>query len=97
MTKKAYKYLLTLEAKDAEKLQAASHKTLNVEFENHDDLFKIIDLAKSKKLFENENHSIEFSLGLKLFSEIILKHKDHPLFTEMKPAIVQFMNKLKQA
>ncbi len=67
------------------------------EFENHDDLFKIIEIAKSKKLFETENHSIEFALGIKLFTEVVLKNKENPLFKEFKPAITESMKKLKEA
>ena len=70
-------------------------KTLEFEFSNHDDLFKVIEMVKSKNLFDNENYSIEFALGLKLFSEVMLKHKDHPLFEELKPAFGLFMKKLK--
>ncbi|MGL4667219.1 MAG: DUF3861 domain-containing protein [Saezia sp.] len=73
----------------------SSEKSLDLEFENHDDLFKVIELVTEKNIFSDKSHSIEFILGLKLFTEVMLKNKDHPLFEELKPAILQFMKKLK--
>ncbi|UQB68574.1 DUF3861 domain-containing protein [Epilithonimonas zeae] len=70
-------------------------KTLSFEFDNHDDLFNIFEIIKSKKIFEDDNTSTEFALGLKLFTEVMLKNKQHPLFEELRPAIVEFMKKLK--
>lgn len=70
-------------------------KSLNLEFDNHDDIFNIFEVVKSKKIFDDENTSNEFSLGLKLFTEVMLKNKQHPLFEELRPAIMEFMKKLK--
>ena len=70
-------------------------KSIDLEFVNHDDLFKIIEVLKSKNLFGNQNDATEFALGVKLFSEVMLRHRDHPLFEELKPAFGEFMKKLK--
>ena len=70
-------------------------KSIDFEFVNHDDLFKIIEVLKSKNLFGNENDATEFALGVKLFSEVMLRHRDLPLFEELKPAFGEFMKKLK--
>jgi hypothetical protein len=70
-------------------------KNLSFEFENHDNLFKIFDLIKTKNLFEDEKTSLEFSLGLKLFTEVMLKNRKQPLFEDLQPAISEFMKKLK--
>ena len=79
------------------KLKDGSEGTKNVslEFDNHDDIFNIIEVIKSKKIFDDENTSTEFALGLKLFTEVMLKNKQHPLFEELRPAIMEFMKKLK--
>ena len=37
-----------------------------------------------------------FAVGLKLFSEVMLEHRDHPLFQEFLPQFGQFMKNLKQ-
>lgn len=70
-------------------------RTLAFEFENHDDVFDIIDKIQSKNIFGNKNHDVEFALGLKLFSEVMLRHRDNLLFEELRPAFGQFMKKLK--
>ena len=36
-----------------------------------------------------------FALGLKLFGQVMLTHRDHPLFEEMGPQFGAFMKKLK--
>lgn len=84
-------YLKELSLKDG----SAPEKTLSFDFENHDDLFKIFDLIQSKQIFDNEQTAHEFSLGLKLFTEVMLTNKQHPLFEELRPAVVEFMKKLK--
>lgn len=71
------------------------NKTLEFDFENHDDLFQIFEVIKSKKVFDNEETAYEFALGLKLFTEVMLKNKQHTLFEELRPAIMEFMKKLK--
>ncbi|WP_313099337.1 DUF3861 domain-containing protein [Epilithonimonas sp.] len=70
-------------------------RNLSFEFDNHDDLFNIFEVIKSKKIFEDDNTAQEFALGLKLFTEVMLKNKQHPLFEELRPAILEFMKKLK--
>ena len=70
-------------------------RTLAFEFDNHDDVFDIIDKIQSKNIFGSKNHDVEFALGLKLFSEVMLRHKDHLLFEEFRPAFGRFMKKLK--
>ncbi len=83
--------LKELELKDG----SIAGKNLSFEFENHDDLFKIFYLIKTKNLFEDEKTSLEFTLGLKLFTEVLIKNKSHPLFEDLSPAISEFMKKLK--
>ncbi len=70
-------------------------KNLSFEFDNHDDLFSIFEMIKSKKIFKEDNTAQEFALGLKLFTEVMLKNKQHPLFEELRPTILEFMKKLK--
>lgn len=95
MEKKNNHYKIKLEEITL-KEQVEHLKSLEFEFVNHDDIFKIIEMSKSKNLFGNENDSVEFSLGLKLFSEVMIRHRKHPLFEELMPAFGTFMKKLKQ-
>ncbi|MDQ1162145.1 hypothetical protein QE422_002513 [Chryseobacterium sp. SORGH_AS 447] len=94
MEKKSNKYNLELKEvslKDGSK----GTKTLSFDFENHDDLFQIFEAVRSKKIFSDEETANEFALGLKLFTEVMLKNKQHALFEELRPAIGEFMKKLK--
>lgn len=70
-------------------------KNISLEFDNHDNIFNIFEVIRSRQIFEDENTSTKFVLGLKLFTEVMLKNKQHPLFEELRPAITEFMKKLK--
>ena len=93
--KKYNRYKLSLETIDDNTDHQAPLNKIEFKFENHDDLFKVIELAKGKNLFAEERETIEFVIGLKLFSEVILRNRELPLFDELKPAIKEFMKKLK--
>ena len=72
------------------------HQPVVVEFDNHDNLFTIIEKLKERNHFNDTNQSVEFAIGLKLFSEVMLRNKENPLFEEMLPAFKEFMGKLKK-
>lgn len=95
MEKRAHKYKLTLEHLATAKGETSTHQPLQLEFDNHDDIFSIIERMQARNLFNNENQSTEFAIGLKMFSEVMLKNRKHPLFEELAPAFSEFMKKLK--
>tara|TARA_R110002050_G_scaffold171113_3_gene303158 strand:- start:969 stop:1268 length:300 start_codon:yes stop_codon:yes gene_type:complete len=95
MTKKSNKYKIILEQVSLINEDAQKSNPLILEFENHDEIFKIIEIMREKNLFEEKNHSIEFAIGLKMFGEVILKNKNNPLFKEFFPAFGEFMKRLK--
>lgn len=95
MAKRTNKYKLTLEEISLEKDDDAKNESLTLEFDNHDNLFNIISAIKSKGIFEDENQSTEFAIGLKMFTEVVLKNRDHELFKDLQPTIAEFMKKLK--
>jgi hypothetical protein len=97
MTKRGNKYRLTLEQIELINGEPGTHKLLQLEFMNHDELFSIIERIQKKNLFADDNQSVEFAIGLKLFSEVMLRHRKHPLFEELAPSFRTFMEKLKQA
>ncbi|RZM21497.1 MAG: DUF3861 family protein [Pedobacter sp.] len=75
--------------------EEALHPTLELEFDNHDDVFLIIEKIKEKGYFD-DSQSAEFAIGLKMFSEVMLRNKDNPLFEDFRPAFKDFMMKLKE-
>lgn len=94
MEKKHNKYRITLEHLRSPK-ELTLNETIDFEFENHDEIFSIIERIKEKNPFGKESQATEFALGLKLFSEVMIKNRDNPLFEELMPAFGSFMKKLK--
>ena len=72
-----------------------SGKELTLHFDNHDDIFSIIERLREKDLFNSLEQATEFAIGLKMFSEVMIKNRQHPLFEELQPAFSTFMQKLK--
>jgi hypothetical protein len=68
---------------------------VEITFDNHDNLFYIIEKLQERNHFNDAGQSTEFAIGLKLFSEVMLRNKENPLFQEMLPAFGEFMKKLK--
>ena len=95
MAKRAHHYRLRLEHLAAAAPDQPTHSPLELEFDNHDDIFQIIERLNSRPLFAEPGHATEFAIGLKLFSEVMLKNREHPLFAEFQPAFSEFMKKLK--
>ncbi|MCF1191550.1 DUF3861 domain-containing protein [Mangrovimonas sp. AS39] len=95
MGKKSNHYKLTIEEVALKDPNEPLKDGITLEFDNHDDIFKIIDVIKDKELFEDKNQATEFGLGLKLFSEVMLKNRKHPLFEEFLPEFGKFMKQLK--
>ncbi|MCD0470533.1 DUF3861 domain-containing protein [Flavobacterium sp. JAS] len=95
MEKRSNKYSLTLSLKEYANGETEPAKELGIEFDNHDEIFGIIEKIKDKNLFENPHEATQFALGLKLFSEIKLKHRNNPLFDELNEVFPVFMKKLK--
>jgi len=95
MEKRAHKYKITLEHLATAKGEPGTHEPLQLAFDNHDDIFSIIERMQARNLFNNDNQSTEFAIGLKMFSEVMLKNRKHPLFEELAPAFSEFMKKLK--
>ncbi len=97
MEKKVNKYHLTLKLLQDAGALIEPGKELMLEFDNHDEIFSIIERIKAKAIFENNDHSTEFAIGLNMFSEVMLKNRNLPLFEELRPAFQSFMKRLKSA
>ena len=95
MEKRSNKYYLTLSLKEYANGTTEPAKELGIQFDNHDEIFSIIERIKDKNIFEDSNEATQFALGLKLFSEIKLKHQKNPLFEELNEVFPVFMKKLK--
>ena len=70
------------------------HAPLSFEAGNHDDIFSIVARLRGNGQFDSDT-SAQLALGLKLFSEVMLKNRKHPLFEDIQPALRDFIMKLK--
>lgn len=92
---KKYQFKITvrpLAADLSETERDTSALTFNVG--NHDDILQIVERMRGGALFDKDT-AAAFAVGLKLFTEVMLEHRDDPLFAEIKPAIGELMKKLK--
>lgn len=97
MSKKTNKYRLTLEQVSLVEEDATLQSPMCLEIENHDEIFRIVEKVKQKNLFADKSQSTQFAIGLKMFSEVMLTNRAHPLFEEFFPAMGAFMKKLKSS
>ncbi|MCB2408405.1 DUF3861 domain-containing protein [Hymenobacter lucidus] len=95
MSKRAYKYRLRLEQVAGIQPDSPQHEPLELVFDNHDDIFRIIERMQERNPFQEPGQATEFAIGLKLFSEVLLRNRQHPLFEELGPAFKLFMQRLK--
>lgn len=61
---------------------------------NHDDVIAIVQRIRASGHY-GEDEAAALGIGLKLFSEVMLKRKDDPLFTALRPAVSRFIGGLK--
>jgi len=95
MAKRANQYNLVLTQISLANGEPGNQLPLDITFENHDEIFGIIEKIKQKDPFNNPDQAAEFALGLKLFSEVMIKNRENSLFRELLPAFKPFMEKLK--
>ena len=93
---KQHQYHVSVQHLKDAKGQASTY-TERLEFYtgNHDDIFEIVERLKKAELFDDQTTK-SFAVGLKLFSEVMLEHREHPLFEDFVPQFGQFMKTLKQ-
>lgn len=95
MNKRAHEYEVTFNYLKDNKGEVVDKEPIRFPFNNHDNIYKILDVLTEKKLFEDDNQTLQFAIGLKLLGDVVMKNKDKELFSELQPAFVEFMKKLK--
>jgi len=93
--KRIHQYELTFKYLKNNKGEIMDKTPISLPFQNHDDIYKIIEILNEKNLFKDASQTNQFVLGLKLFGDVMMKNKDLELFSEMRPAFMDFMKKLK--
>jgi hypothetical protein len=91
----AHQYRITLEYLGGRHAGPELHAPLRFEVGNHDDLFAIIDKVRHADMLDAET-SAALALGMKLFSEVMLQHKQDPMFAPMLAAYLDYITVFKQ-
>ena len=79
---KQHTYEVTLKhIADAQGNPSTYADTLSFNSYNHDDIFKVLQMIKNSQILDDEAAK-PFAVGLKLFSEVMLEHKNLPLFKD---------------
>ncbi|MEK1926725.1 MAG: DUF3861 domain-containing protein [Rhizobium giardinii] len=89
----AHTYRVTVERLEGD-VPSAVDEALVFQTTNHDDLFKILSAVRQRRLLPDDD-AAEFTIGLKLFAEVLIKHRSHTPFKELFPHIGSFMKSLK--
>ena len=92
---KQHAYEVTLKhIADAQGNPSTYTDTLSFNSYNHDDIFNVLQVIQYSQMLDDEAAK-SFAVGLKLFSEVMLEHKNLPLFKDFMPHFGQFMKALK--
>ena len=90
----AHTYRVTVERLEGD-VPSAVDEALVFQTTNHDDLFKILSAVRQKQLLPDDE-TAEFTIGLKLFAEVLMKHRSDTPFMELFPHIGSFMKSPKR-
>lgn len=91
----AHQYRITLEYLGGKHAGPELHAPLHFEVGNHDDLFDIIQSVRDAQLYDPDT-AAALALGMKLFSEVMLKHRTDPMFAPMQAAYREYIGVFKQ-
>jgi len=92
---KQHRYRITVEHLADEKgVPVTEPHTLQFEVGNHDEILSVVERLRGRSDLPPELVPA-FGVGLKLFGEVLLEHREHPLFSELYSHFGDFMRKLK--
>jgi hypothetical protein len=91
----SYRYRVTVEALAGAKGEPVEGRALSFEAANHDDILGIVERMSARLPFDGATVA-SLGVGLKLFSEVALAHRDDPMFAMIRPALSEFVRGLKQ-
>lgn len=91
----AHQYRITMEYLGGKHAGPELHAPLRFEIGNHDDLFAIMHKVRGAGMFDADT-SAALALGMKLFSEVMLQHKQDPMFAPMLAAYLDYIKVFKQ-
>lgn len=93
---KQHQYHVTVQhLADAQGNPSSYTEKLEFNTSNHDDIFIVLGRLQKAELFDDATTK-SFTVGLKLFSEVMIENKNHELFKDFLPQFHTFMKHLKQ-
>lgn len=93
---KQHRYRITVEHLEDAQGQPSTHPApLTFEVGNHDDILNIAERMRGRGDLDPET-ATALAVGLKLFGEVMLENRKHPLFESLVPHFGQFMKQLKR-
>jgi hypothetical protein len=91
----AHTYHLSLTHLSDQRGSPVVKKVCEFDFKNHDDLSAIIERALQNGVVPNDEVMV-FCVGLKLLTEVAMKHRNEPAFTEFWPHLGTFIRSIKE-
>lgn len=88
-------YKFTVEQLEDSKGNSVEVHPLIFETRNHEDIFKIAEIMKTK-IDLDEADTEAFAVGLKLFSGVMMTNKDNELIKQLMPHFKNLMKELKK-
>ena len=93
---KQHRYRITLEHLTDAYGNPQQRDPLVFEAGNHDEIIGLVELARSRELFDAQT-TAALVVGQKLFAEVMLENRSHPLFSDFQPHFRDYMKKLKDS
>ena len=84
-----YKYHLQLDKAGNTESETES---MEFDFENHDDIFRIVQMLEQSGRFGDSVEVRRFAVGLKLLGGVMMDNRDNELFKDFEPAFGAFVN-----
>ena len=94
MALRQHRYRVTVEHLESPQEGAALHPPLAFEAANHDEILGLAERVRGRLELPGEE-ATALAIGMKLFGEVMLAHRDDPLFAELRPAWRAFIGSLK--
>jgi hypothetical protein len=93
--KRPYRYRITVEPlAPADEALACPSAPLRFEAASHEEILGLVQRVRQRADF-TADASAALTVGLKLLGEVMLQHREHPLFEEFRSHFGQFMKRLK--
>lgn len=92
---RGHRYRVTIEHVGTPREGSDIQPALSFETVNHDEIIGIVARIRASGQYA-EDEAASLGIGLKLFSEVMLKRRDDPLFAAVQPAIRAFIGGLKE-